>query len=189
MSDFDNNPFADPDLNNPFKVKKGGEEGAGTPGPPTSRSYKCTCKLSRLSLRVKHCPTPFSHPPRSLKLWPLPVKQDWLVGGPAEAFLLGFKLAARGPIAGTAGHVGGALRPSKRRRRPGRPWEERPTPTAGVEYLMQPSLTQTLLLAAPRVKQDKNMREYSGVDPSVTQVTRNVPPGLDEYNPFSDSRT
>ncbi|XP_030824193.1 secretory carrier-associated membrane protein 1 isoform X2 [Geospiza fortis] len=26
-------------------------------------------------------------------------------------------------------------------------------------------------------------------DPSVTQVTRNVPPGLDEYNPFSDSRT
>lgn len=25
-------------------------------------------------------------------------------------------------------------------------------------------------------------------DPSVTQVTRNVPPGLDEYNPFSDSR-
>ncbi|KAH0520499.1 Secretory carrier-associated membrane protein 1, partial [Microtus ochrogaster] len=25
--------------------------------------------------------------------------------------------------------------------------------------------------------------------PSVTQVTRNVPPGLDEYNPFSDSRT
>ncbi|XP_009468913.1 PREDICTED: secretory carrier-associated membrane protein 1 [Nipponia nippon] len=27
------------------------------------------------------------------------------------------------------------------------------------------------------------------LDPSVTQVTRNVPPGLDEYNPFSDSRT
>ncbi|XP_032932230.1 secretory carrier-associated membrane protein 1-like isoform X3 [Catharus ustulatus] len=26
-------------------------------------------------------------------------------------------------------------------------------------------------------------------DPSVTQVTRNVPPGLDEYNPFSNSRT
>ncbi|XP_075595191.1 secretory carrier-associated membrane protein 1-like isoform X3 [Balearica regulorum gibbericeps] len=26
-------------------------------------------------------------------------------------------------------------------------------------------------------------------DPSVTQVTRNVPPGLDEYNPFYDSRT
>ncbi|KAJ8789503.1 hypothetical protein J1605_022030 [Eschrichtius robustus] len=26
-------------------------------------------------------------------------------------------------------------------------------------------------------------------DPSVTQVTRNVPPGLDEYNPFLDSRT
>ena len=26
-------------------------------------------------------------------------------------------------------------------------------------------------------------------DTSVTQVTRNVPPGLDEYNPFSDSRT
>ncbi|XP_064258524.1 secretory carrier-associated membrane protein 1-like isoform X2 [Passer domesticus] len=26
-------------------------------------------------------------------------------------------------------------------------------------------------------------------DPSVTQVRRNVPPGLDEYNPFSDSRT
>ncbi|XP_032062812.1 secretory carrier-associated membrane protein 1-like isoform X2 [Aythya fuligula] len=25
-------------------------------------------------------------------------------------------------------------------------------------------------------------------DPSVTQVTRNVLPGLDEYNPFSDSR-
>ena len=23
----------------------------------------------------------------------------------------------------------------------------------------------------------------------MTQVTRNVPPGLDEYNPFSDSRT
>lgn len=26
-------------------------------------------------------------------------------------------------------------------------------------------------------------------DPSVTQVTRNVPPGLEEYNPFSDSKT
>uniref|UniRef100_H3BBM3 Secretory carrier-associated membrane protein n=1 Tax=Latimeria chalumnae TaxID=7897 RepID=H3BBM3_LATCH len=26
-------------------------------------------------------------------------------------------------------------------------------------------------------------------DPSVTQVTRNPPPGLDEYNPFTDSRT
>ncbi|KAM8960016.1 secretory carrier-associated membrane protein 1 isoform 2-T2 [Pelodytes ibericus] len=26
-------------------------------------------------------------------------------------------------------------------------------------------------------------------DPSVTQVTRNTPPGLEEYNPFSDSKT
>ncbi|KAG9488142.1 hypothetical protein GDO78_007766 [Eleutherodactylus coqui] len=26
-------------------------------------------------------------------------------------------------------------------------------------------------------------------DPSVTQVTRNAPPGLEEYNPFSDSKT
>lgn len=31
--------------------------------------------------------------------------------------------------------------------------------------------------------------QISFQDPSVTQVTRNVPPGLDEYNPFSDSRT
>ncbi|CAJ0968647.1 unnamed protein product [Ranitomeya imitator] len=27
------------------------------------------------------------------------------------------------------------------------------------------------------------------LDPSVTQVTRNAPPGLEEYNPFSDSKT
>ncbi|RXM99052.1 Secretory carrier-associated membrane protein 1 [Acipenser ruthenus] len=26
-------------------------------------------------------------------------------------------------------------------------------------------------------------------DPSVTQVTRSAPPGLEEYNPFTDGRT
>lgn len=35
MSDFDSNPFADPDLNNPFKVSKGRGVSAPTeePGP------------------------------------------------------------------------------------------------------------------------------------------------------------
>ncbi|KAF7248222.1 Major facilitator superfamily domain-containing protein 10 [Varanus komodoensis] len=45
------------------------------------------------------------------------------------------------------GHRGGALRPSKHRRHPGRPLGatrgERPTTTTVVEYLMRPSLTQT----------------------------------------------
>ncbi|KAF7242648.1 hypothetical protein EYD10_11021 [Varanus komodoensis] len=39
------------------------------------------------------------------------------------------------------------------RRGPGRPRDEQPTTTAGVEYLMRPSLTQTLLPAAPRIAQ------------------------------------
>ncbi|KAF7251301.1 hypothetical protein EYD10_03390, partial [Varanus komodoensis] len=54
-----------------------------------------------------------------------------------------------GQLLGRARHGGGALQPSKRRRCPGRPRDERPTTTTGVEYLMQPSLTQTLLPAAP----------------------------------------
>ncbi|KAF7246366.1 cAMP-dependent protein kinase inhibitor alpha, partial [Varanus komodoensis] len=54
-----------------------------------------------------------------------------------------------GQLPGQVGHGGGALQPSKCRRHPGRPWDERPTPTAVVEYLMRPSLTQTLLPAAP----------------------------------------
>ncbi|KAF7245205.1 Cadherin-12 [Varanus komodoensis] len=49
-----------------------------------------------------------------------------------------------------AGHGGRSLRPSKRRRFPVRPQDERPTTTVVVEYLMRPSLTQTLLPAAPR---------------------------------------
>ncbi|KAF7249406.1 5-hydroxytryptamine receptor 4 [Varanus komodoensis] len=51
------------------------------------------------------------------------------------------------------GHGGGALRPSKCQRHPGRPpgvtRDERPTTTTVVEYLMRPSLTQALLPAAP----------------------------------------
>ncbi|KAF7245591.1 Eukaryotic translation initiation factor 3 subunit M, partial [Varanus komodoensis] len=54
-----------------------------------------------------------------------------------------------GQLPGWVGHGGGALRPSKRWWRPGRPLDERPTTTAVVEYLMRPSLTQTLLPAAP----------------------------------------
>ncbi|KAF7245550.1 hypothetical protein EYD10_08337 [Varanus komodoensis] len=58
-----------------------------------------------------------------------------------------------GHLLGRARHGGGALWPSKRRRHPGRPpgatRDEWPTPTAVVEYLMRPSLTQTLLPAAP----------------------------------------
>ncbi|KAF7246390.1 Sodium/potassium-transporting ATPase subunit beta-1-interacting protein 3, partial [Varanus komodoensis] len=52
-------------------------------------------------------------------------------------------------LPGRAGHRGEALRPSKRQRRPGRLWDEQPTTTLVVEYLMRPSLTQTLLPAAP----------------------------------------
>ncbi|KAF7246369.1 Tryptophan synthase alpha chain [Varanus komodoensis] len=54
---------------------------------------------------------------------------------------------------------GRALRPSKRRRHPGWPRDERSTTTAVVEYLMRPSLTQTLLPAAPSI----NMKLLSGV--------------------------
>ncbi|KAF7252002.1 Craniofacial development protein 2 [Varanus komodoensis] len=50
------------------------------------------------------------------------------------------------------GAWGGALRPSKHWRHPGRQWDEQPTTTAVVEYLMRPSLTQTLLPAAPSVE-------------------------------------
>ncbi|KAF7237629.1 adenylate kinase [Varanus komodoensis] len=62
----------------------------------------------------------------------------------------GLKLAAHGPIAGTGGAQGRGLWPSKCRRHPGRPPDERPPTTAVVESLMRPSLTQTLLPAAPR---------------------------------------
>ncbi|KAF7248856.1 hypothetical protein EYD10_05421, partial [Varanus komodoensis] len=57
-----------------------------------------------------------------------------------------------GQLPGRVGHGGGALRPSKRWQRLGRPRDERPTTTAGVESLMWPSLTQTLLPAAPSTK-------------------------------------
>ncbi|KAF7245236.1 hypothetical protein EYD10_08652 [Varanus komodoensis] len=51
-----------------------------------------------------------------------------------------------GQLLGRAEHGGGALRPSKRQ-----PRDEQPTTTAVVEYLMRPSLTQTLLPAAPSI--------------------------------------
>ncbi|KAF7240264.1 Integrin alpha-5, partial [Varanus komodoensis] len=54
-----------------------------------------------------------------------------------------------GQLLGRVGHRGGALQPSKCRRRPGQPRDERLTTTAVVEYLMRPTLTQTLLPAAP----------------------------------------
>ncbi|KAF7249222.1 Follistatin-related protein 4, partial [Varanus komodoensis] len=53
-----------------------------------------------------------------------------------------------GHLPGRVGQRGGALRSSKRRRCLGRPRDEQPTPTAVVEYLRRPSLTQT----APRDK-------------------------------------
>ncbi|KAF7251851.1 Thyrotropin receptor [Varanus komodoensis] len=59
-----------------------------------------------------------------------------------------------GQLPGRAGHGGGALRPSKclwhPGQPPGTPRDERPTTTAVVEYLVRPSLTQTLLPVAPR---------------------------------------
>ncbi|KAF7248032.1 putative tRNA (uracil-O(2)-)-methyltransferase [Varanus komodoensis] len=82
--------------------------------------------------------------------------------GDIHSGALGLKLVARRPIAGTGGgHEGGALRPSKCWQHPGRPQDERPTTTAAVEYLMRPSLTQTLLPAAPR-----EFLELCGEDPS-----------------------
>ncbi|KAF7238431.1 Paxillin, partial [Varanus komodoensis] len=54
-----------------------------------------------------------------------------------------------GQLPGWVGHGGGALRPSKRRGHPGQPRDEQPTTIAVVGYLMRPSLTQTLLPAAP----------------------------------------
>ncbi|KAF7240629.1 Ankyrin repeat and BTB/POZ domain-containing protein BTBD11 [Varanus komodoensis] len=61
----------------------------------------------------------------------------------------GLKLVAQLP--GRVRHGGGAMRPSKCRRRLGQPRDEQPTSTMVVEYLMRPSLTQTLLPAAPRI--------------------------------------
>ncbi|KAF7234601.1 hypothetical protein EYD10_18373, partial [Varanus komodoensis] len=58
-------------------------------------------------------------------------------------------LRPMGQLAGWVGHGGGALQPSKHWRCPGQLRDERHTTTAVVEYLMQPSLTQTLLPAAP----------------------------------------
>ncbi|KAF7249246.1 Calcium/calmodulin-dependent protein kinase type II subunit alpha, partial [Varanus komodoensis] len=77
-------------------------------------------------------------------------------------YIVHCKQRIRGQLPGQAGHRGGALRPSKRRQHPGRPpgatRDERPTTTARVEYLMRPSLTQTLLPAAPRsCKKKKDM--------------------------------
>ena len=50
MSDFDSNPFADPDLNNPFKVRRGGGEGraacSGHPAAGTGPEGFCWLEAS-----------------------------------------------------------------------------------------------------------------------------------------------
>lgn len=47
--------------------------------------------------------------------------------------------------------------------------------------------TRTEIVLCPRLKLNFCVF-YIFQDPSVTQVTRNAPPGLEEYNPFTDTK-
>ncbi|KAF7250928.1 Beta-1,3-glucosyltransferase [Varanus komodoensis] len=92
-----------------------------------------------------------------------------------------------GQLPGRAGHGGGVLRPAKRRRCPGWPQDERLTTTVVVEYLMRPSLTQTLLPAAPRRLKKYFLEKTRSLIPIVKQTWEGEATLIEYFSDYAES--